>query len=103
MQNTKAQPLAKQMIALIVCGEGGIRTLGTVARTTVFETATIDRSATSPEDVAFDAPGSARLRERDAKIMELIENMERTFGIVASVRGGMWFYGDNYAAKLNTW
>ena len=30
------------------CGEGGIRTLGTVARTTVFETATIDRSATSP-------------------------------------------------------
>ena len=30
------------------CGEGGIRTLGTVSRTTVFETATIDRSATSP-------------------------------------------------------
>ena len=31
-------------------GEGGIRTLGTVSRTTVFETATIDRSATSPGD-----------------------------------------------------
>ena len=30
-------------------GEGGIRTLGTVSRTTVFETATIDRSATSPK------------------------------------------------------
>ena len=33
---------------VIFSGEGGIRTLGTVARTTVFETATIDRSATSP-------------------------------------------------------
>ena len=33
----------------IFCGEGGIRTPGAVARTTVFETATIDRSATSPE------------------------------------------------------
>ena len=31
-----------------VCGEGGIRTLGTVARTTVFETAPFDRSGTSP-------------------------------------------------------
>ena len=29
-------------------GERGIRTLGTVARTTVFETVTIDRSAISP-------------------------------------------------------
>ena len=29
-------------------GEGGIRTHGTLARTTVFETAPIDRSGTSP-------------------------------------------------------
>ncbi len=29
-------------------GEGGIRTLGTLAGTTVFETAPIDRSGTSP-------------------------------------------------------
>ncbi|GBR32317.1 hypothetical protein AA0475_2102 [Acetobacter peroxydans] len=29
-------------------GEGGIRTLGTIARTTVFETAPFDRSGTSP-------------------------------------------------------
>ena len=29
-------------------GERGIRTLGTLARTTVFETAPIDRSGTSP-------------------------------------------------------
>ena len=35
-------------IFVTFCGEGGIRTLGTVSRTTVFETATIDRSATSP-------------------------------------------------------
>ena len=29
-------------------GEGGIRTLGTLTRTTVFETAPFDRSGTSP-------------------------------------------------------
>ena len=41
-------------------GEGGIRTPGTVARTTVFETATIDRSATSPEESTREgARGSA--------------------------------------------
>ena len=32
-----------------VSGEGGIRTLGTVARTPVFETGPIDHSGTSPE------------------------------------------------------
>ena len=32
----------------LICGEGGIRTLGTVARTTVFETVPIDHSGTSP-------------------------------------------------------
>ena len=31
-----------------MCGEGGIRTLGALARTTVFETATFNHSATSP-------------------------------------------------------
>src|SRR5947208_12702029 len=31
-----------------VSGEGGIRTLGTVARTPVFETGPFDRSGTSP-------------------------------------------------------
>ena len=30
------------------CGEGGIRTLGTLAGTLVFETSTIGRSVTSP-------------------------------------------------------
>ena len=40
-------------------GEGGIRTLGTVSRTTVFETATIDRSATSPEECDPSTGGSA--------------------------------------------
>jgi hypothetical protein len=35
----------------IFSGEGGIRTLGAVSRTTVFETATIDRSATSPDEI----------------------------------------------------
>src|SRR5271163_997639 len=33
-------------------GEGGIRTHGTLARTTVFETAPIDRSGTSPARAA---------------------------------------------------
>ena len=33
-------------------GEGGIRTHGTLARTTVFETVPIDHSGTSPEAVA---------------------------------------------------
>jgi hypothetical protein len=32
-------------------GEGGIRTLGTVTRTTVFETVPIDHSGTSPQKV----------------------------------------------------
>ena len=32
----------------MLCGERGIRTLGTVARTTVFETVPFDRSGTSP-------------------------------------------------------
>ena len=38
------------------CGEGGIRTLGAVSRTTVFETATIDRSATSPKSAWYVYP-----------------------------------------------
>ena len=33
-------------------GERGIRTLGTFARTTVFETATFNHSATSPQKIA---------------------------------------------------
>jgi hypothetical protein len=52
-------------IFVTFCGEGGIRTLGTVARTTVFETATIDRSATSPLGAAL------RREQRDAKIAVL--------------------------------
>jgi hypothetical protein len=34
----------------VIGGEGGIRTHGTLARTTVFETAPIDHSGTSPSD-----------------------------------------------------
>lgn len=33
----------------LLCGERGIRTLGPVARTTVFETAPIDHSGISPD------------------------------------------------------
>ena len=36
-------------------GEGGIRTLGTHKGTTVFETAPIDRSGTSPDDLRASA------------------------------------------------
>ena len=32
----------------MLCGEGGIRTLGTVAGTTVFKTVTFNHSVTSP-------------------------------------------------------
>ena len=38
-----------QGLMISLSGEGGIRTLGTVARTTVFETATFNHSATSPK------------------------------------------------------
>src|SRR5690606_38950904 len=41
-------------------GEGGIRTLGTLARTTVFETAPFDRSGTSPRSTCPRAAGRAR-------------------------------------------
>src|SRR5215213_9729599 len=43
-------------------GEGGIRTHGTVARTSVFETDPIDRSGTSPQ-----ALGPRGIRERPAR------------------------------------
>ena len=45
------------------CGEGGIRTLGTVSRTTVFETATIDRSATSPERLPRMGPRGSKSKD----------------------------------------
>ena len=45
--NTTFYRLLKK-IDQVICGERGIRTLGTVSRTTVFETVTIDRSAISP-------------------------------------------------------
>ena len=41
---------ALYLIELTVCGEGGIRTHGTIARTTVFETARFNHSRTSPGD-----------------------------------------------------
>ncbi len=44
-------------------GEGGIRTLGTVARTTVFETVPFDRSGTSP-DLSKRCKGSYRFLKR---------------------------------------
>ena len=35
------------------CGEGGIRTLGGLAPTLVFETSTIGHSVTSPGELSF--------------------------------------------------
>ena len=46
----------------VIGGEGGIRTLGTLARSTVFETAPIDHSGTSPH-VRPDPYGRARSNE----------------------------------------
>ena len=43
-------------------GEGGIRTLGTIARTTVFETAPFDRSGTSPWGCVIGVPTQIRKR-----------------------------------------
>ena len=40
------------VVSLKTGGEGGIRTHGTLARTTVFETAPFDRSGTSPQSPA---------------------------------------------------
>lgn len=42
-------------------GEGGIRTLGTLARSTVFETAPFDHSGTSPHEKARGARGPGRV------------------------------------------
>src|SRR5690554_1766507 len=42
-------------------GEGGIRTLGTLTRSTVFETAPFDHSGTSP---SFKSPGQIKFARR---------------------------------------
>jgi hypothetical protein len=57
-QNEKSHRLA--MAASLKSGEAGIRTLGTLARTLVFETSTIGHSVTSPA-VICDAGIIARL------------------------------------------
>ena len=44
-------------------GEGGIRTLGTLAGTTVFETAPIDRSGTSPRCTTTTTPPGPSYRQ----------------------------------------
>jgi hypothetical protein len=57
--NTTFYRLLKK-IDLVISGERGIRTLGTVSRTTVFETVTIDRSAISPgRRLGVNSAGSA--------------------------------------------
>src|SRR3954468_20862285 len=45
-------------------GEGGIRTHGPVARSTVFETAPFDRSGTSPVDDSSKSSSSRSVAER---------------------------------------
>jgi hypothetical protein len=41
-----------QLLGRIIGGEGGIRTHGALARTAVFKTAALNRSATSPKPLA---------------------------------------------------
>lgn len=48
-EHTKKEPLR----TLLNGGEGGIRTHGTLARSTVFKTAPINRSGTSPNDCLY--------------------------------------------------
>jgi hypothetical protein len=74
---------AFQQIDNRVSGEGGIRTLGTVARTTVFETATIDRSATSPNGLTMSVVG----RGAKVRILGHIFAFGIGFGLV---RGRFW-------------
>jgi hypothetical protein len=50
---------------MIIGGEGGIRTLGTLARSTVFETAPFDHSGTSPREASqllSDKPAANQMR-----------------------------------------
>ena len=47
-------------------GEGGIRTHGTLARTTVFETAPIDHSGTSPGAAGYNTGREGRKRSAGA-------------------------------------
>ena len=48
-EHTKKEPSR----TLLNGGEGGIRTHGTLARSTVFKTAPINRSGTSPNDCLY--------------------------------------------------
>lgn len=48
-EHNKKEPLR----TLLNGGEGGIRTHGTLARSTVFKTAPINRSGTSPNDCLY--------------------------------------------------
>ena len=47
----------------LLCGERGIRTLGPVARTTVFETAPIDHSGISPDSPCPKGVAAANITE----------------------------------------
>mgnify|MGYP001429668638 CR=1 FL=1 len=47
-RKSKGGDSQQQFVGMGIGGEIGIRTLGTIARTTVFETAPFDRSGTSP-------------------------------------------------------
>ena len=49
----------------ILSGERGIRTLGTVARTTVFETVPFNHSGISPKQVFTKKAANAALAERE--------------------------------------
>ena len=58
----QGRPAPAESIAHANGGEGGIRTHGPVARSTVFETAPFDRSGTSPESACRDHGGERGIR-----------------------------------------
>ena len=79
-------------------GEGGIRTLGTVARTTVFETATIDRSATSPDWCRMPLVGGCGWALIEGAGL-CVEGWQR-YGFLGEM-GGFW--GDGVEKKDENW
>jgi hypothetical protein len=58
IQRNQARKRGREGPISMLGGEGGIRTHGTLARTTVFETVPFDHSGTSPK-VVFGAWGAA--------------------------------------------
>lgn len=61
-RRSKGDNSQQECVGMGIGGEIGIRTLGTIARTTVFETAPFDRSGTSPSECVISVLTQIRKR-----------------------------------------